>query len=104
MSALWYSLLWIAGASIRVCKRAPTASNLFANICETSCTSILVFDLDSCEAISTILLEVKVEYWYDKIDITNTTAITMAKITTLVLPVCQFIKLDHPYIHTVSSI
>ena len=62
VSALLYSLLCIAGDSVSVCKRAPTVCNLFANICETSCTSILASALSSCEAISTILLDVKVEY------------------------------------------
>ena len=42
--------------------------SLFAKICERSCTSILVFDLISCEAISIILSDVKEEYWYEKID------------------------------------
>ena len=57
-----YSLLCIAGESASVCKRAPTVCSLFDNICEMSCASILVFDLTSCEAMSTILLEVKTEY------------------------------------------
>ena len=62
MSALLYSLLCKAGDSASVCKRAPTVCYLFANISEMSCTSILVFDLAFCEAISTILLELRVEY------------------------------------------
>jgi hypothetical protein len=61
MSALLYSLLCIAGDSVSVCKRAPTVCNLFANICETSCTSILALELTSREAISTIFLEVRIE-------------------------------------------
>ena len=39
-----------------------TLSNLLAKSTERSCASILVFDLTFCEAISIILLEVKVEY------------------------------------------
>lgn len=42
--------------------RQLTLSNLLAKSTERSCASIPVFDLTSCEAISTILLEVKVEY------------------------------------------
>jgi hypothetical protein len=57
-----YSLLCMAGESASVCRRAPTVCNLFVNICEMSCASILAFDLTSCEEISTILLEVKIEY------------------------------------------
>jgi len=66
MFALLYSLLCMAGASTSVCKRAPSVCILFVNICEISCASILISDLTSCRAISTILWEVKVEYWYEE--------------------------------------
>ena len=62
VSARLYSLLCIAGESASVCKRAPTVCNLFVNICEMSCASILASVLISCEAMSTISLEVKIEY------------------------------------------
>ena len=57
MSALLYSLLCMAGESASVCKRAPVLCNLFVKICERSCTSILAFDLISCEAIWRLLDE-----------------------------------------------
>jgi hypothetical protein len=95
VSARLYSLLCMAGESASVCKRAPTVSSLFVNICEMSCVSILAFDLTSCEAISTILLEVKTEYWYEKIDIANTRATTMASIIILVLSLRHFFKISH---------
>jgi hypothetical protein len=85
MSALLYSLLCTAGDSASVCKRAPTVCNLFANISEMSCTSILVFDLTSCEAISTILLEVRIEYSYEDIDSTNAIPAITPNMTILVL-------------------
>ncbi len=103
MSALLYSLLCIAGDSASVFKRAPIVCTLFANISEMSCTSILAFDLTSCEAISPILLDVKVEYWYEKIDTPNTTVATTASITILVLLIRSlfsredtFFLLTHP--------
>ena len=58
----------MAGESARVCKIAPILCSLFAKICERSCTSILAFDLISCEATSIILLDVKEEYWYEKVE------------------------------------
>jgi hypothetical protein len=106
MSALLYSLLCIAGDSASVCKRAPTVCTFFANICERSCTSILAFDLISCEAISPILLDVKVEYWYEKIDTHTATVATTASITILVLLIRSFFSREdtfflsnHPKIH-----
>ncbi len=50
------------GDGVSVCKRALTVCNCFPNICVMPCTSILAFDLTSCEAISRILLEVRIEY------------------------------------------
>ena len=85
----------MAGESASVCNRAPTVCNLFVNISDMSCASILVFDLTSPEAISTILLEVRTEYWYEKIDITNTTATTLASIIILDLSVCHLFKGKH---------
>jgi hypothetical protein len=75
-----YSLLCMAGASTSVCKRASSVCILFVNICEVSCASILISDLTSCRAISTILWEVKVEYWYEKSAIPTTTATIIASI------------------------
>ncbi|MFZ0895776.1 MAG: hypothetical protein WAZ77_14865 [Candidatus Nitrosopolaris sp.] len=47
--------------------------------------SILVFDLTSCEAISTILLEVRIEYSYEDIDSTSAIPAITANMTILVL-------------------
>jgi hypothetical protein len=89
--------------SARVCNRAPTVCNLFVNISDMSCASILVFDLTSPEAISTILLDVRTEYWYEKIDITNTTATTLASIIILDLSVCHLFKGKHLLYSSIQS-
>ena len=56
-------------------------------------TSILELDLTSSEAISTILLDIKVEFWYVRIDSNIATAPMMPKMTILVLELSQFSSL-----------
>jgi hypothetical protein len=52
------------GNGVSVCKRALTVCNCFPNICVRPCTSILAFDLTSCEAISRILLGYSQEFLF----------------------------------------
>jgi hypothetical protein len=99
MSAFLYSLLCTAGDSASVCKRAPTVCNLFANISEISCASIQVFDVTPCEAISTILLEVRIEYSSQNIYSTAAIPAITANMTILVLELCSLPSIEGIFTH-----
>jgi hypothetical protein len=87
----------MAGEPASVCKIAPILCSLFAKICETSCTSILAFDLISCEATLIILSDVEEEYWYEKIESDRPVATTITSTETFLFEKISAIVFFLPY-------